>query len=522
MKKFLYMLVVSTLVVGTFFGCGGKETAEPAADVIVVGAGGAGLSAAVEVLKAGSTVLVIEKMPFVGGNTIRAGSAMNAPVTERQKKYPMSQSEMERVEEALALEPKDDLMKEWQTTLRKEFDQYKASGADHLFDSPALHKIHTYDGGDYVGDPEIIDTFGDNAVDAFNYLKDLGTDWTENVVAMIGTIWVRANKVAGGQGSEFVNPQVEYVEANGGQIITDSRVTELIVDAGRVVGVKGETATGSPFTYTARKGVVLTTGGFGANVEMRESYNTHWETLDAGIETTNHPGATGDGIVMAEAIGAQTVGMDWIQLLPMYYSSTAQLLIGNIEDVIMVNQDGNRFVKEDGRRDEVSAAELAQDKKGMFMLYTPALVETGEGRFEPTSLEKLKDNPYVFHGCSLPELAKDMGVPVENLEAAIAEYNEGRTTGEDKFGRSIYGQEFDPTSDALWATWTHPFVHHTMGGVKINPKAQVLDTDDKPIPGLFAAGEVTGGVHGTNRLGGNAITDIIVFGRIAGQSAAAE
>ena len=145
-------------------------------DVIVVGAGGAGLSAAVEVLKAGSSVLVVEKMPFIGGNTARAGSAMNAPVPERQRKYKMSESEMQRVEAAIALEPKHELMKQWQDTLRKEFDEYKASGDDYLFDSPSLHKIQTYDGGDYVGDPEIIDTYGDHAVEAFHFLDDLGTE----------------------------------------------------------------------------------------------------------------------------------------------------------------------------------------------------------------------------------------------------------------------------------------------------------------------------------------------------------
>ncbi len=484
-------------------------------DVVIIGAGGAGLSAAVEVLKSGKSVIVVEKMAFVGGNTARAGSAMNAPVPERQHKYKMSDSEMERVEQALALEPRDELMKQWQDTLRKEFDDYKASGADYLFDSPSLHKIHTYDGGDYVGDPEIIDTYGDHAVEAFHFLEDLGTHWTDKVVAMIGTVWVRANKVPGDQGTEFLNPQKAYIEANGGKIVVDSKVNEIIRDGEKVTGVRGTTSDGIPFEYTASKSVILTSGGFGANVEMREAYNKMWPTLDASIETTNHPGATGDGIVMAEAIGAATVGLEWIQLIPIYYSKTASIYIGNIENVIMVNQDGNRFVKEDGRRDEVSAAELEQDKKGMFMIYNPATNDL----LTPVLFEKFKDSPNSFSGSTVTELAEDMGVPAENLEKAIAEYNDGRADSNDKFGRSIYGDAFDVTADTIHATWTHPFVHHTMGGVKINNKAQVIDTEGNIIPGLFAAGEVTGGVHGTNRLGGNAITDIIVYGRIAGQSA---
>ena len=487
-------------------------------DVIVVGAGGAGLSAAVEVLKAGSSVLVVEKMPFIGGNTIRAGSAMNAPVPERQHKYKMSDSEMKRVEEAIALEPKDPLMKKWQDTLRKEFDEYKASGADYLFDSPSLHKIQTYDGGDYVGDPEVIDTYGDHTVEAFHFLEDLGTNWTDQVVAMIGTVWVRANKVPGDQGTEFLYPQRNYVEANGGEIVVDSKVEEIIREGGKVTGVRGTTTEGVPFEYKANKAVVLTSGGFGANVEMRQHYNKFWPTLDSSIETTNHPGATGDGIVMAEAIGADTTGMEWIQLIPIYYSKTSSIYIGNIENVIMVNQDGNRFVKEDGRRDEVSAAELEQEKKGMFMLYNPATND----KLTPVLFEKFKDSPNSYKGSTVAELAANMGVPAENLEKAISEYNEGRDRADDKFGRSIYGEYFDVTADTIHATWTHPFVHHTMGGVKINNKAQVIDTDGHAISGLYAAGEVTGGVHGTNRLGGNAITDIIVYGRIAGQNAAQE
>ncbi len=487
-------------------------------DVIVVGAGGAGLSAAVEVLKADSSVLVVEKMPFIGGNTIRAGSAMNAPVPERQHQYKMSESEMKRVEEAIALEPRDPLMEKWQETLRKEFDDYKASGADYLFDSPSLHKIHTYDGGDYVGDPEIIDTYGDHTVEAFHFLEELGTNWTDQVVAMIGTVWVRANKVPGDQGTEFLYPQRNYVEANGGEIVVDSKVEEIIREGGKVTGVRGTTAEGVPFEYKANKAVVLTSGGFGANVEMRQHYNKFWPTLDASIETTNHPGATGDGIVMAEAIGADTTGMEWIQLIPIYYSKTSSIYIGNIENVIMVNQDGNRFVKEDGRRDEVSAAELEQEKKGMFMLYNPATND----KLTPVLFEKFKDSPNSYKGSTVAELAANMGVPAENLEKAINEYNEGREKADDKFGRSIYGEYFDVTADTIHATWTHPFVHHTMGGVKINNRAQVIDTDGHAIPGLYAAGEVTGGVHGTNRLGGNAITDIIVYGRIAGQNAVQE
>ena len=488
-------------------------------DVIVVGAGGAGLSAAVEVLRADNSVLVVEKMPFIGGNTTRAGSAMNAPVPERQHKYKMHESEIRRVEEAIALEPQNEIMAGWQATLREEFDAYLASGEDYLFDSPSLHKIQTYAGGDYIGDPEIIDTYGDHTVEAFHFLEELGTHWTENVVAMIGTVWVRANRVENNKGSEFVNPQRDYIVANGGEIVVDSKVEELVMTDGKVSGVKGTRTDGVPFEYTAKKSVVLASGGFGANVEMRESYNKFWPSLASDVETTNHPGATGDGIAMATALGAQTVGMEWIQLIPIYYSETAAIYIGYIENLIMLNQDGNRFVKEDGRRDEISAAELSQDKKGMFMVYNPAKNDI----LVKSRIEKYDSGPYGFSGSTVEELAEDMEIPVENLLNAINEYNQGRENGNDQFGRAIYGEEFDVTADdIIYATWTHPFIHHTMGGLKINTKAQVIDTDGNVIPGLYAAGEVTGGVHGTNRLGGNAITDIIVYGRIAGQNAVTE
>ena len=495
-----------------------KETASKITgtyDVVIVGAGGTGMNAAVEVLKAGGSVVVVEKMPFVGGNTIRAGSAMNAPVPERQRKYTMTDSEKQRVEDAITMESKDPLMTQWQATLKEEFEEYKASGADYLFDSPSLHKIQTYYGGDYIGDPSIIDTFGDHAVEAFHFTEEMGTNWTENVVAMVGTIWRRANRVLANQGSEFVMPQKKFVDENGGEIVLDSKVEELVLTGGRVTGVKGTTTDGIPFEYTASKGVILASGGFGANIEMRQHYNNMWPTLDASVETTNHSGATGDGIVMAEAIGADTTGMEWIQLIPIYYSETAAIFLGYIENVIMVNQDGNRFVKEDGRRDELSAAELEQDRKGMFMVYNPAAIDT----FNPHLFEKYKDGPNAFEGSTVAELAADMGVPAENLQKAIDEYNDGRVNGNDKFGRAIYDREFDVTAGPLYATWTHPFVHHTMGGLKINNKTQVLDKDGNIIPGLYAAGEVAGGLHGTNRLGGNAITDTVVYGRIAGQNA---
>jgi len=496
-----------------------KELEVKTADVVIVGAGGAGMTAAVEVLRAGGTVLLVDKMASVGGNTIAAGSALNAAGSDIQKTGTMAASSIEALEEKLALEPKNDTMKRWQDSVRKDLDAYIASGANHVFDTPDLHKLQTYVDGDYVGKPELIELLCDGAPQALKFLEELGMTWKPQITTAVGATWSRSHQPAnvfGGAGSDFVLPQYEFVKANGGEVVFEHKADELIMENGRVVGVKGMATDGTPFEYRANKGVILATGGFGANVEMRQKYNTYWANLDETVPTTNQPCATGDGIAMAEAVGASLYGMEWIQMIP---NGTASLN-ASIANEMFINAEGKRFIAEDERRDVLSGAILEQPDSFCWKFSSAYQAWDIQGGFDykGNSIEANVANGKAVVGDTIEEIAAAMGVDAANLQAAADAFDKA-LTGEvpDEFGRKVFEYKMD--KGPYYATLSYAKVHHTMGGVEINTNCEVLDTNGNVIPGFYACGEVTGGIHGANRLGGNAIADIIVFGRIAGQNA---
>jgi len=496
-----------------------KELETKTADVVIIGAGGAGMTAAVEVLRAGGTVLLVDKMASVGGNTIAAGSALNAAGSDIQKTGTMAASSIEALEEKLALEPKNDTMKRWQDSVRKDLDAYIASGANHVFDTPDLHKLQTYVDGDYVGKPELIELLCDGAPQALKFLEELGMTWKPQITTAVGATWSRSHQPAnvfGGAGSDFVLPQYEFVKANGGEVVFEHKADELIMENGRVVGVKGMATDGTPFEYRANKGVILATGGFGANVEMRQKYNTYWANLDETVPTTNQPCATGDGIAMAEAVGASLYGMEWIQMIP---NGTASLN-ASIANEMFINAEGKRFIAEDERRDVLSGAILEQPDSFCWKFSSAYQAWDIQGGFDykGNSIEANVANGKAVVGDTIEEIAAAMGVDAANLQAAADAFDKA-LTGEvpDEFGRKVFEYKMD--KGPYYATLSYAKVHHTMGGVEINTNCEVLDTNGNVIPGFYACGEVTGGIHGANRLGGNAIADIIVFGRIAGQNA---
>ena len=489
------------------------------ADVVIIGAGGAGLTAAVEALRAGGSVLIVEKMAAVGGNTIAAGSALNAAGSDIQKTGTMAASGVEAIEEKLALEPQCDAMKRWQESVRQDLDAYIASGSNQVFDTPDLHKLQTYVDGDYVGKPELIEILCDNAPKALTFLEDLGMSWKPQITTAVGATWSRSHQPAnvfGGAGSDFVLPQYEFVKANGGVVALEHKAEELMVEDGRVVGVKGVASNGTPFEFRANKSVILATGGFSANVEMRMKYNKFWANLDETVPTSNQPCATGDGITMAEAIGANLYGMEWIQMVPTGDAS----LNASIANEMYINADGNRFIAEDERRDVLSGAILAQP--GSFCWKVSSAYQAwdiqGGYDYKGNPIESLVANGKAVVGDTLDELAQAMGVNADNLKAAALAFDKAVAGEEpDALGRKVFEYKMD--KGPYYATKSYAKVHHTMGGVEINTDCQVLDTQGNVIPGLYACGEVTGGIHGSNRLGGNAIADIIVFGQIAGQNA---
>ena len=317
----------------------------------------------------------------------------------------------------------------------------------------------------------------------------------------------------------------------------ETTAKHLIVEDGAVVGVECEGKTGNKVTVKANNGVVLATGGFGRNIEMREKYNEEtklWPTLDETIPSTNTTAITGDGIVMAEEIGAELVQMGNIQLLPLGDPQTGSLS-GNIEHSvesrIFVNKEGNRFVNEGGRRDEMTLALFEQPDTTMYIVMNSDCYPTDDevNNFNE-SVNSLVAAGRAYKADTLEELAEQIGVPAENLKASVEEYNRHRLGGdlegqEDEFGRTLFtdnAQKNNGIDDApFYAAARVPTVHHTMGGVKINLNTEVIDTEGNVIPGLYAAGEVTGGIYGSNHLGGNALTDTVVFGRTAGANAAA-
>ena len=492
------------------------EKSEMNADVIVVGAGGAGMSAALEAAQSGSSVIVLEKLGIIGGNAIGAAS-YNAADYDLQKNYELHESERAEIERFIELEPENDLMKEWQLQLKNEFDEYNKNGSTYLFDSPSLHKIQTYVAGNYLGKPELVDTLCENALENLKWLEGLGANWTNQISAIIGATWPRTHTPTldwGMAGSSFVLPQAKKFEELGGELFLGYKAEELILDGERVIGVRGSTDKGEAFEIKANKGVILASGGFAANVEMRQKYNKHWANLDSSIGTTNMPGATGDGITMAESVGANLVGMEWIQLV------VGSRITPSITNSIYVNTEGNRVVKEDGRRDEICNAILSQPGSYVYAIYDSHTVQDllGGKAYDGKDIESMIDGKEYVKGETVEELAKNLDIPADTLQATIDKFNDAVDNGNDEFGRSVFQYRLD--KGPFYAVYQTPNVHHTMGGVEINEKAEVLGTNGNVIDGLYACGEVAGGLHGTNRIGGNAIADIVTFGRIAGKSAA--
>lgn len=448
-------------------------------DVIVIGAGGAGFAAAVSAHDAGAKVVMLEKMPTLGGNSLISGAEYAAANNWVQQKLGI----------------KDSVEQHFQDTMK---------------------------GGDMLGDPAVVRVLVENALPTALWLRDtIGVEFQEDNLFHFGGHSVKRSLIPkGATGAEFINKFVKATTDRKIPIFTETRVTELVRDKdGRVTGVKA-VIDGKTHQVNAKKGVIIATGGFSANVELRAKLNPFY---GEGFKTTNLPCAQGDGIFMAEKIGAASVNMEQIQTYPMCdpISGAIELIDdARFEGAILINQEGKRFVEELERRDVMSKAILEQTGKYCYALFNQAVEDRAH------AIEHHQDEVRVFSktgilktGKTLDEVAAAFDIPADALKATVARVNEFAKTGKDlDFG--YRGKFSDLSEGPYWIYRGVPSVHHTMGGLKINPKAQVLDKNDKPIPGLWAAGEVTGCTHGSNRLGSNAYTDIMVFGRIAGTEAA--
>ena len=511
---------------------------EKTVDVVVIGAGGAGLSAAVSASSAGSSVIVIEKGAAVGGNTLRAGGAYNAVDPERQGKVAIEDSQITELERILAVDPAtaDAEYQDTLKTLQSQIKDYMAGDKKMLFDTVELHTYQTYmggkrtglDGTTIYGDYDLVHTLTSNSLSALEWVASLdeNVEISDNISTVLGALWPRTHSLTASVGHGMIDPLMKGCEANNVEIMLNTAGESLIVEDGKVVGVKATQTDGTPVTLTATKGVILTTGGYGANPKMAMEYDNYWGVLTEDMPTTNSALLTGDGIVMAKAVNANLVGMGYIQLMPSSQPVTGSLgggLWGSAEDQVFVNKEGKRFVSEYESRDVLSKAALEQTD-GIFYIICD---QESAGDPQPgakngwgNDIDTLIEEGSVLKADTLEDLAKQMGCDPATFVAEIEKYNGFTKTGVDTdFNKVNIGAAIDV--GPFYATIRTPSIHHTMGGVQINTNAEVLDTDGNVIKGLYAAGEVVGGIHAGNRLGGNALADVVVFGRIAGASAAA-
>lgn len=443
-------------------------------DVVVVGAGGAGFAAAVSAKEKGAKVIILEKLASIGGNTLISGGEYAAPANEIQKK--------EGIEDSIE---------------KFEKDVEKAGGKQ-----------------------ELIKILAENATkDAYWLRDDVGVEWLDSLMFFGGHSVKRSLIPANHTGNELISKYAKKSNALGIEIITEADVKEIITKDGKVVGVRADTKDGT-LTVNA-KAVVLASGGFGANAKMCFEND---KEIDEHILSTNSPGATGDGIVMAEKLGAATVDMDQIQLYPVCDVKTGKLLyVGDtrlVGGALLVNKEGKRFVEELGTRREISMAIKKQTGFVGYLLWDEKSNEiTGTMKSNQAEAKDLFERGELFKADTIEELAEHFGVDKKALLETVKRFNENSAQKKDpEFNLRMLGWQIKEAP--FYMLKAAPAVHHTMGGLVINGKAEVQSKDGKSIEGLFAAGEVTGGIHGSNRLGSVAMADITVFGKIAGENAA--
>ncbi|WP_308653019.1 flavocytochrome c [uncultured Anaerococcus sp.] len=451
------------------------ETVEKDTDVVVIGGGGAGFAAAVSAKEAGADVILVEKLTSVGGNTLISGGEYAAPANDLQKE--------EGIEDSKELFAKD----------------VEEAG----------------------GNPELIKVLADKATeDAYWLRDDIGVEWLDSLMFFGGHSVKRSLIPAAHTGNELIKNYLKKAEELGIEVLTETDVKEILSKDGKVCGIKAETKDGELIVNA--KSVVVASGGFGANAEM--CYENDKE-VDEHVLSTNSPGATGDGITMAEKLGADTVDMDKIQLYPVCDVETGKLLYCGdtrlVGGALLVNKEGKRFVEELGTRREISMAIKAQTDYVGYVLWDETSNEkTGTMKSNPEEAKSLFDRGLMVKADTLEELADHFGIDKDALLETVKTFNENSAKKEDpEFNLRMLGWQ---VKDApFYMMKAAPAVHHTMGGLKINTDAQVLNKDGEWIDGLYAAGEVTGGIHGSNRLGSVAMADITVFGKIAGENAAA-
>jgi len=542
-------------------------------DVLVVGGGGAGFSAAITAAQQGASVILIEKGSVLGGNTLVAGAAYNAVDPQAQSHMKLSKAQKDTMDSYLAMEETDPALKldvypEWKQALRdvqadiKAFyaaNEGKTAGEDMPgFDSIAMHMWQIYigglrqlsDGSWIASDYELARVLAEQALPSLEWMGSIGLnpaygDATaeRGLTTVLGAMWPRTHSFM--SGADRIPQLAKVAEENGVKIYTETQGTELIVDAdGKVAGAKAVKADGTKITINTSKGVVLASGGYCANPAMVKEYDKYWgEDLSDRTLSTNMGTNEGDGILMAMAIGADVTGMEIAQMMPSSSPVKGTMtdgIWGDASEQIWIDGQGNRFVNEYAERDVLSKASLALENGVFYIIYAgrgdrnnPTQFLTGSDMND--RVKGMVDGGHVWAGATLAELAEASKTAAagaapafteEALRATIEKYN-GFVTKQhdDDFGKEVIAggidlEALEANPDSyIFISPRKSSLHHTMGGIVIDTQTRVLRADGTAIDGLWAAGEVTGGIHAGNRLGGNAIADIFTFGQIAGLNA---
>lgn len=451
------------------------ENIEEVTDVVVVGAGGAGMTAAITLAEAGYEVTLVEKAAAVGGNTSRATGGMNAAETHYQAE--------QNIEDSIEVMIEDTMV-----------------------------------GGHNINNRDLVTVLAENSAEGIDWLDSIGAHLVSIKFAG-GATNMRSHRPVDGDGKVIAvgTYLVEKFKAavdkfENIEVLYNTEVTEIIMADGAAAGVK---ATGKDAEYTIKAGaVVVTTGGYGGNMDIITQYRPD---LD-GYVSTNAPTIEGDAIAFLSAVGANMIDMDQIQIHPTVIQADGYLISESLrgDGAILVNGEGNRFINELLTRDVVSAGVIAQPGSFAWLIVDQEMFDASK------VVQGYVSNGYMVKGETIEELAATIEVDATNLATTLGNWPTYVANGEDPdFGREGLDEtNYDLAEGPWYAAKIAPGIHHCMGGVEINTSAEVMSTEGAVIPGLYAAGEVTGGVHGGNRLGGNAVTDIVVFGRIAGASAA--
>lgn len=452
---------------------------------------------------------------------------MNAPDPAWQNTFAANPGEAHNLQEFIATDeasigPK--FLEDFRA-LKIEIEEY-LENPDHLFDSTLLYRIQIYIGGkrydlngnEIHGNYDLIKELTERSLESVRWLEAIGVEFVRDEVTMpVGALWRRGHKPVQPMGFAFISVLEAFVRENGGKILTDSPVKKLIVEQNQVCGLLATGRNGQTITVKA-KAVIMASGGFGANTKMLQQYNTYWSKIDDDIATSNTPAVTGDGILLGQSVGADLVGMGFSQMMPVSDPVTGALFSGlqvPPANFIMVNQEDKRFVDEYGSRDKLSQAAI--DNGGLFYLIADDNIKATAYN----TIDAQVAAGTLHRADTLEELAEQIGVDPEIFATPIKNYNSYVEAGFDpEFNKG--GFDLKCEKAPFYATPRKPAVHHTMGGLKIDTSTHVMNEQDQIIPGLYAAGEVAGGLHAGNRLGGNSLTDIFTFGRIAGQTAVKE